>query len=172
MIELDVRRAFAAERWKEITREVRGCTAAFLSSDMLIAVLATSSVAEAAVEYPQVQQALKEARVELQRPIDAYLLLVVPSVSADDYPHVRKALDDPLICRKAVIELGNADPSSALLRQFPLLADTPEESPQVTHDVVREPGPEELDLLDRNSAENIVDDLLATARNVERDNPQ
>jgi len=140
---------------------------------MLIAVLATSSVAEAAVEYPQVQQALKEVRVELHRPIDAYLLLVLPSVSDDDYPRVRKALDDPLICRKVVIELGNADPSSALLRQFPLLADMPEKSPQVAHEtVVPEPGPEDLDLLDRNSAENIVERLLAAARNGETANPQ
>ena len=169
MIDLDVRRAFRADRWKEITNHVPGCTAAFLSSDMLVGVLATASVPDAAIEYPAVQQALKEARVGLQRPVDAYLLIVVPSVSDEDYPSVRKALDDPLICRKIVVELGTAEPSTALLRQFPLLADMPEEPPQQPQEVaVVEPGSDELDLLDRNSPENVVNELMASAGIVER----
>jgi hypothetical protein len=37
---------------------------------------------------------------------------------------------------------------------------------------VVEPGSDELDLLDRNSPENVVNELLASARIVERVNQQ
>jgi hypothetical protein len=137
---------------------------------MLVTVLATVTIVEAAAEYPQVQQAVRDTLIQLQRPLDAYLLLVVPKISDETYPYVRRALDDPLICRKAVIELGDDDPSDALLRQFPLLADTSDESPQSTHqEVLPEPGPDELALLDGNGAEIIVDDLLDKARKLEGD---
>jgi hypothetical protein len=138
---------------------------------MLVAVLATSSVAEAATEYPEVQQAIKRARAELQRQVDAYLLLLVPTVSADVYPEVRAALDDPLICRKVVIELGSDEPSGALRRQFPLLANSLSDEMQPGKEAASapDPGPEDLELLDRNGADNIVDLLLARARPAERD---
>lgn len=172
MIELNVSRAFAGGRWSDISPKVSGCTAAFVSSDMLVAILATVTLAEAAAEYPQVQQAVREALIQLQRPLDAYLLLVVPEISAEAYPHARRALDDPLICRKAVIELGNDDPSSALLRQFPLLSDSRNESLQPAHqEALPEPGLDELALLDGNSAEGIVDDLLEKVRKLEGHSP-
>ena len=167
MIELNVRSAFYESRWDDITQKVHGCTAAFVSSDMLVAVLATASVTEAAIEYPEVQQAIKDARLALGRAVDAYLLLLVPTLSADDYSQIRKALDDPLICRKVAIELDSLEPATALRHHFPFLEDRPAEHSYVSHEAVApEPGPEDLDLLDANGAENIVDQLLERERKV------